>query len=98
MATCQCDTGFSTCMTCASQDAARNGGCEFIHGPAQDGDGDSRMSTHRIDITDRIGCRNLAKLKGIINDRREEVGGAQQGSSSANINGCCIIATTVPHQ
>ena len=98
MATCQCDAGFSTCLTCACQYVARNSGRQFIHGPAQDGDGYGRMSAHGIDITDRIGCRNLSKLEGVIDNRCEEVGGTQRGSTMTDINERRIISTTVPNK
>ena len=56
------------------------------------------MSSHRIDIANRIGRRNLPKFEGVIHNRCKKIGGAQQGSAITNIDGRGIIAATVSHE
>ena len=56
------------------------------------------MSSHGIDIANRIGRRNLSKFEGVIHDRCKKIGGAQQGSAITNIDGRGIIAATVAYQ
>jgi len=52
---------------------------KFFHGHAKQREREYRFASIAVDVGYRVGCRNAAKVIGIIHDRQKEVGVADQG-------------------
>ena len=54
-----------------------------------------RAAAHRIDIRERVGCRDLAEGKGVIDHRREEIDGLDERSILVDAQHARVVARRV---
>ena len=45
-----------------------------VFGPSDQIDGHHRLAAHGVHIAERVGCRDGAKIVGVVNNGREEIG------------------------
>src|SRR5690349_10184565 len=63
-------------------------GRDLIDGPAQDGNGHERLTTHGIDVADGVNRSNGTERKGVVYDGHKKIGGAYNtGTIAEVING-----------
>ena len=70
---------------------------QHIHRPPQNGNRHQWRTPHRVDIADGIGCCNAPKIKGVIHNRHEEVGGRNHATFFINGVNRRIIARSIAY-
>ena len=73
--------------------------CEYVDGPAEDGDGDDGFAAHGVDVADGVGGGDATEGEGIVDDGHEEVGGGDDALTVADVDhGGVIFAAVADHQ
>jgi hypothetical protein len=71
--------GFVDLVLAAAKNLSKNFDWEPIDRPADDVQRRHRLTTHRVDVGQRVGRGDLAEAKGIVDDRGEEIDGLNEG-------------------
>ncbi len=66
--------------------------------PAENGDRHDRFAAHGVHVADGVGSRNAAEIEWIVDDRHEEVGGADDADAVANVVHRRIVAGFIADQ
>jgi hypothetical protein len=86
-------TGFPNLIGSTPYDLFQDPNVESFYRKTDYVEGRLRHRPHCIDITQSIGCRNLAKPVGVIDDGREKVYGLDQGDLIRDLVDTCVFKT-----
>ncbi len=80
-----------------SQDFTGNCSGQQIDGPAQNGNGHHRRAAHGVDITDGVGSGDAAEIEWVVDNRHEEVGGADYALLGVKAKYGSVITAGIAH-
>ncbi len=66
--------------------------------PGQEVEGDQRLATHRVDVRESVGRSDPAPVRGVVDDRGEEVGGGHDCARSVDADHRSVVARVQPDE
>ena len=76
-----------------------NGLCiQGVHWHGHNGQGQNGLSSHGVDVAQGIGCCDATKLKRVVHDGHEEIGGRHQSLVLVDLIHRCVVGGFHPHQ
>ena len=97
MTTGQGHTGISADGTGSGHDLGSHRSGQYIHRPAKNGDGHQRRTAHGVDIADGVGRGDTSEVIGIVDNRHEEIGGADDTAFVIETEYRSIVTAAVAH-
>ncbi len=91
--TCRANDGLA-----AAQDLTKDVQPQALKREGHEVQGAQRLSAHRIDVRERVGCRDSTEVKRIVDDGSEEVDGLDQRQVAAELHDRRVIAGLRAHE